>query len=105
MEYRIKEILRERGIRIEDFAESIGVKRETLSRIINGASTSSETLQTIADNLNVHIVELFVPKKDGTSGYIEHNGVVYKINSVSDLENILEEIKKIKINLYVCVYI
>lgn len=59
MNLRIKDILKERSIKIEEFAESIGIKRETLSRIINGASTSSDTLQTIADKLNVHISELF----------------------------------------------
>lgn len=59
MNYRIKEILKERGIRIEDFANEIEVKRETLSRIINGASTSTETLERIADRLNIHITELY----------------------------------------------
>lgn len=59
MNYRIKEILKEKNISASEFAEKIGVTRETLSRIINGGNTSSETLSRIADELNVHITSLF----------------------------------------------
>lgn len=59
MNYRIKELLKNRHLNISELAESINVQRESLSRIINGASTSAETLQRIADALNVHISELF----------------------------------------------
>ena len=59
MEYRIKELLKNRGIKIEDFANKIGITRETLSRIINGAGTSSDTLERIANALSVSVPELF----------------------------------------------
>ena len=59
MEYRIKEILKERNLGISEFAEKIGLQRETLSRIINGASTSTETLQKIAKELDIAIPLLF----------------------------------------------
>lgn len=59
MNYRIKELLRDRNLNISELAEKINVQRESLSRIVNGASTSAETLQKISDALNVHISELF----------------------------------------------
>ena len=59
MEYRIKELLREKKCNVTELADKVGMQRETLSRIINGASTSSDTLQKIADALKVPISELF----------------------------------------------
>jgi len=95
MEYRIKELLREKKCSITELADKIGIQRETLSRIINGASTSSDTLQKIADALEVPISELFEhPKQDGVAGFIEHNGVIYKISSVADIEDLLKKIKE-----------
>lgn len=59
MNYRIKELLKDRNLNISELAEKINVQRESLSRIVNGASTSADTLQRIASALNVHISELF----------------------------------------------
>lgn len=59
MNYRIKELLKDRNLNISELAENINVQRESLSRIVNGASTSADTLQRIASALNVHISELF----------------------------------------------
>ena len=95
MELRVKEIIKSKGITMQEVAEKLGIARVNLTKTINGNPTI-ETLEKIADALNVDFLELFVPKNDGTTGFIEHKGVVYKINSVSDLENILEEIKKSK---------
>lgn len=59
MNYRIRELLKDRNLNISELAEKINVKRESLSRIVNGASTSADTLQRIASALNVPITELF----------------------------------------------
>lgn len=59
MNYKIKELLKDRNLNISELAEKINVQRESLSRIVNGASTSADTLQRIASALNVHISELF----------------------------------------------
>ena len=55
---RIKEILKEKGIYQKDLSEKIGVAEISLSRSING-NPSLDTLQKIADALNVPISELF----------------------------------------------
>ena len=91
MEYRIKEILKCQNISISDLADRLNIKRESLSRIVNGASTSVDTLQNIADTLNVHITELF--SNDGIIGFIKANSTTYEINSIADIEKLLEEIR------------
>lgn len=92
MNLRIKEICREQGIMMKDLAEKINITEVGLSKSLNGNPTIGR-LQEIADALNVDFIELFVPKKDGTSGYIEHDGEVHKINSVEDIEKLLLKIK------------
>lgn len=98
MDLRIKEICREQGIMLKDLAERINITEVGLSKSLNGNPTIGR-LQEIANALNVDFIELFVPKSDGTTGYIEHNGVVYKINSIADIEKLLEELKKKRIDL------
>ena len=41
---RIEEIRKERGIRQEDFAKSMGVSRQTISSLVNGRYNPSITL-------------------------------------------------------------
>ena len=62
MSMRIKEILKERGQTQKDLALKMGVAEISLSRSING-NPSLETLQKIADALEVEISELFAPKE------------------------------------------
>lgn len=93
MNLRIKDICKEQGIMMKDLAEKINITEVGLSKSLNGNPTIGR-LQEIADALNVDFIELFVPKQDGTTGYIEHNGEVYKINSITDIEKLLSEIKE-----------
>lgn len=91
---RVKEILKEKGRTQKELAELLGMTEVGLSKTINeDGNPPFKRLQEIAEALNVDFLELFVPKEDGTSGYIEHNGNIYKINSISDIENLLKEIK------------
>lgn len=92
MNLRIKEICKEQGIMMKDLAERINITEVGLSKSLNGNPTIGR-LQEIADALNVDFIELFIAQKDGTTGYIEHNGYIYKISSVSDIEKILSDIK------------
>lgn len=62
MNLRIKEVCKEKNITITSLAEKLNIKQESLSRAINGNPTV-ETLQKIADNLNVPITELFEKPK------------------------------------------
>lgn len=94
MNYRIKNILREKKISISELAEKIEVKRESLSRIVNGASTSVETLDKISKELNVSITDLFESNSPNEiTALIDHNGQLYRANSIEELEEIIQKIK------------
>lgn len=55
---RIKEILKSKDMTINDLASQMNISRVTLSNMINGNPTL-ETLQKIAQHLNVDFLELF----------------------------------------------
>lgn len=59
MNYRIKDLCKEKGITIGDLSDKVGIARESISRIIGGNNTSTNTLQKIATALNVPISALF----------------------------------------------
>lgn len=87
---RIKEILAERKMSIRGLAELMKVDPASLSRSLSGKMTL-ETLKKIAEALNVGIWELFIKSIPQCEiiGFVEYKGVVYRITSFEDLENIL----------------
>ena len=92
---RVKEILEERGLLMKDFADQIGITRETLTRALKGNPQYS-TLKAIAEGLDVPITDLFKQNevKSDINGYIEYQGKVYIIKSVEDLNKLTETISK-----------
>ena len=67
MNLRVKEICKEKGITIQELADNMEMKRESLSRAINGNPTL-ETLEKIASALGVNISELFDQPKNNSAG-------------------------------------
>lgn len=89
MELKVKEIIKAKGLTMQQVAEILGVTRDTLTRNINGNPTV-DTLERIAKALNVPITELFSTDKQDLCGHVEYKGTVYTIKSRSDLENLLK---------------
>lgn len=58
MNLRIKDICTQKGITMKQLAESMGIAATSLSRSLNNNPTI-DTLQKVADALDVHLVELF----------------------------------------------
>lgn len=92
MDLRIKDIARDKGIMLKDLAILLGMASETLSRTINGNPTV-ETLQKIADALNVHITELFQQPTKNTGvpevhGFLKVDNTIHEIKSIEDLKDI-----------------
>lgn len=74
MDLRIKEIIKEKGLTIQEVADKIGVNRVTLSNSINGNPTV-ETLNKIAGVIGCPVTELFEqPKTDTASLTCPHCG-------------------------------
>ena len=60
MELRIKDVLKEKKVTVVSLAGMIGITQPNMSNIVNGKSMPSlETLEKIADALDVPITELF----------------------------------------------
>ena len=65
MKNRIEAIRKERGIRQEEFAKSMGVSRQTISSLENGRYNPSITLAfKIARYFEMTIEEVFVFEED-----------------------------------------
>ena len=93
MKLSVKEVCKEKGLTIQDLADKMEMKRESLSRAINGNPTL-ETLENIASALGVDVPELFTSSSSGgIIGVIRIRDTNYNINSVSDLSRLLDRIE------------
>lgn len=91
-ELRIKEVCKEKGIKVMDLSTMIGVSQTNTSNIINGkVNPSLETLEKIASALNVRITELF-EEPTNINGYIELDGIIHKVTSKDDLKKLAENL-------------
>lgn len=95
---RIKEILKEKGITLSQLAAKMNVSRQALSRQVGG-KLLVEKAEEIANALDVPIWQLFV-SPDEVAGnadfvaFIKDGSKTYHANNLSELEKIVQEIKK-----------
>ena len=68
-ELRIREIMLEKGISVNEMSEKLGITRQSFYSIVNGNPTMS-TLVKIAEILGVTVKKLF---KDESNGNISDN--------------------------------
>ena len=68
-ELRIREIMLEKGISVNEMSEKLGITRQSFYSIVNGNPTMS-TLTKIAEILGVTVKKLF---KDESNGSISDN--------------------------------
>lgn len=91
---RIKQLLKIRGISMQNLAEKLGINRVNLSASLNGNPTY-ERLKQVADILEVDMSELFSKpiEENKISGYLEFKDEIYRIDSISDILNFLDIVK------------
>ena len=92
---RVKEILKERGIKMKELALQIGITPESLTRALQGNPQYS-TLKAIAQKLGVSMRDLFreeehLEEKKEMRGCIFHNNEMFSFNSRCELENFLKQ--------------
>ena len=95
-ELRVKEILKERGIKMYQLAEMIGITPESLTRALM-RNPQFSTLKAIADALGVPVRELFSTQRDEPNtvrGTVVIGTFVYDINGIGSLNAALEAAKK-----------
>lgn len=93
MELIIREVLEKKDTKVSSLAEMVGITRANMSNIVNGKSTPSlDTLERIANALNVDITDLFKKNDSGedVNGFVRVKGTIYEIHSFDDLEKILK---------------
>lgn len=86
MKLRILDICKQAGITQKELAERIGLSAVGLSKAINGNPTK-DTLEKIANALNVRITELF-EEPTNINGYIELDGTIHKVSSKEDIKKV-----------------
>lgn len=89
----IDTILKEKGITKTDVAKRMDLSRESLYRILSGNPTLDNIVK-LSEALGITVSELFLANKSNISGFIKVGTDVREINSISDIEKLLEEIKK-----------
>ena len=101
----VREILQERGLKLKDLAEQIGMKSESLSRALQG-NPQYGTLKKIADYFNVSVRDLFRVEENNVAeqgnivqvnremkSCIFYDNEMYTFNTREELENFLKENK------------
>ncbi len=96
---RIKEILKEKRITVNQLADMLDVSRQALSRQIQGKMLV-ETAQRIADALNVPLWQLFISPEEISGSREELSALIYckdkfyKASTLIELEKIVLELKQ-----------
>ena len=72
MRLRITDILAQRGIKIKDLAQKMGIRTSNLNAAINHGNPTVETLYKIAQALGVEVHELFTDRLPS-----QQDGIVY----------------------------
>lgn len=94
---RILEILKEQGITKSQLAEKSELALGTISRILNGKQElKANTLSKIAEGLGMTAADLTdTSRTDNTDiqGYIEYDGEITKVKSLSQLEKWVANVK------------
>ena len=96
-ELRVKEILKERGMKMYELAETMGIAPESLTRALQ-RNPQYSTLKTIANTLGLSVRDLF--KGDDTQasnnemrGCIFYNGEMHTFNNREEIEKFLTDNK------------
>ena len=85
---RIKEILRERGISVVEFADKLCIERQNVYNVFS--KPTWQRLEQCSEILNMPISEFF--EKDGSeiNGYIEYRGAIYRISDLQSFQNLAD---------------
>lgn len=91
-ELHAEELLKQAGLNKARFAEQMGVARQNIQKTFETKNVF--TLMRAAEILNVPLTVLIYGKKAKSSidGFVEINGVTYRLKSREDIEDLLSRI-------------
>ena len=94
MKLRIKEVLKEKGLTSVWLASQIGITQPNMSNIVSCKTNPSlDTLERIAEALNVSIIELFEPESE-FYGVVLYKGITYKVDGFEPFKRLLNAVLK-----------
>jgi len=83
---RIKEILRERGISVVEFADKLGIERQNVYNVFT--KPTWQRLEQCSAILNMPICEFFEKDDSDINGFIEYRGAIYRITDIQSFQNL-----------------
>ena len=92
MGLRIKEICKDKGLKLSDLAAKMGISPVSLSAAINGNPTIA-WLQKVADILDVGVADLIERKEPPVSGFIMIGDETHVIHCKEDILSLYDELK------------
>lgn len=92
MKYRVKELVKQSGMTLGSFAESLGYSRQNLTKTLSNNPTIG-TLERIANALNVEILELFAPKEDFIA-FVRQNGETHTFTGKRSLKEFADKLNE-----------
>ena len=97
-EIKVKGILRERGMKMYQLAEKMGITPESLTRALQ-KNPQYSTLKALANALDVSVRDLFIeggePLNSVIRGTIDFNGKVRHIDNLDDLYRLVSEVEQV----------
>lgn len=89
MDYRIKELCKEKGLLFKELAERLGITDVGLRQALKGNPTVS-TLERIATALDVEVVDLFAVREDFIA-FVRQNGKTYTFTDFDGLRTFVRD--------------
>ena len=92
LQLRIKEICKEQGITLNALSDRIGMSQPSISGLATGKQKPSfDTLEKLANALNVEVSELFAPKEDFIA-FVRINGETQTFTNKERLKEFADEL-------------
>jgi transcriptional regulator with XRE-family HTH domain len=88
---RIKEILRERGISVVEFADKLGIERQNVYNVFT--KPTWQRLEQCSEILNIPISEFFKKEDSEINGFVEYRGAIYRISDLQSFQHLADIIR------------
>lgn len=95
MKNRVKELVKQSGMTLEDFATSLGYSRQNLTKTLSNNPTIG-TLEKIAGALGIEVADLFRPKNDFIA-FVRSEGQTHTITSKEELKEFADSLSAPKV--------
>ena len=89
----IAELRKQKGYTQKELAEKMGISDISLNKTLRGEYPQLQTLEKIANTLNVPIAELFEkPNTNDIIGFVKVGDTVHEVKSAEDIKKLAENL-------------